>query len=438
MAYDAAGATSYVTFPDGHGGYLDPNQRFVGKDRYTKGTHELRVSSPTDKRFRVVAGLFAQRQTDEIWAHYLVPGLLASGAGVTVPGAGNDIFYTRIHRADRDYAAFADFTYDLRENLTLDAGIRGFRADNSLAGFSGFQSNALDPACLATTEADLPCSNVNKRYKASGETHKVSLNWKLDPAKMLYVTYSTGFRPGGNNRRPGIVPYAADPLSNYEAGWKTTWDGGRFRFNGAVFLEDWNKLQYGLSPVGSLGVTNIYNAGNAQVKGIEGNVIWKPDAHWTLSGGGTYVDAKLTTDFCQFNAAGNSVCTPGVAPAAVKGDRLPVQPKFKANATARYEFPFQTYDAFVQGVVGTQTGTRSYLTDAEAALLGSTKGFTTADFSAGLSKDKWRLTAFIENAFDERGSLSINTVCAPTICGAYARTYPTKPRFFGVKFGQDF
>jgi len=45
---------------------------------------------------------------------------------------------------------------------------------------------------------------------------------------------------------------------------------------------------------------------------------------------------------------------------------------------------------------------------------------------------------FIQNAFDERGELSINTVCSPTICGFRPRIYPVKPQFFGMKLGQRF
>lgn len=438
VAYDAAGSTSYVTFPDGQGGFLDPNQRFVGRDVYTKSTHELRLASPSEKRLRGVVGLFAQRQSDQITANYLVPGLLATGLGFTVPGAGDDIFYTRIARVDRDYAAFGEAAFDLTPDLTLTAGIRGFRTDNTLGGFSGFLGNALSAACVPSAAKDIPCQNVDKRAKETGETHKVNLTWRIGGRKMVYATYSTGYRPGGNNRRVGVLPYDADTISNYEVGWKTTWLEGALRVNGAIFVEDWKNLQYGLSPVGAQGVTNIYNAGNARSKGVEGDIIWRPNEHWTLSAAGTYIDAKLTKDFCQFDALGNSVCTPGVAPAARSGDRLPVQPKWKGSATARYEFDWGDFRSFLQGSIQGQTGTRSYLTAVEAATLGPTRGFSTFDFSGGVARDDWTAEVFIQNAFDKRGQLSINTVCAPTICGAYARTYPTKPMIFGVKLGQKF
>jgi iron complex outermembrane receptor protein len=78
VGYDSQGATSAVTFPDGHGGYLNPNQHFTGNDVYTKQTHEFRVSSPAQYRLRGVAGVFWQQQTDAITANYLVPGLGAT------------------------------------------------------------------------------------------------------------------------------------------------------------------------------------------------------------------------------------------------------------------------------------------------------------------------------------------------------------------------
>lgn len=436
VAYDALAGSYYTNFVDGAGNFIDPTQRVVLGDKYTKQTHELRVSSPQADRFKITAGLFLQRQTDDIDADYIIPGLGRSATPIAVPTSTDAIFITRAFRVDRDYAMFADASFDITDKLTINAGIRGFIAKNTFQGFSGFRSNALSPICLPTTKTDRPCENFNKKQVESGETHRVTLTFKPNDDKLVYATWSTGYRPGGNNRRPGINPYEADTLTNYEFGWKTTWLDRKLRINGAVFYEKWDKLQYGLSPVGSAGVTNIYNAGNARVYGAEGDISLRLGG-LTLSGSGTYIDAKLTTDFCQIGADGNPDCNLG-AVAAPKGTRLPVQPKFKGTATARYEFPLGSINAFAQGSANHQGGTRSYLTDAEAALLGNTKGFTTFDFSVGGALNNWTFEAFIQNAFDKRGSLSINTVCAPLICGGGARIYPIKPQFFGLKAGTRF
>ncbi len=439
VAYDTYGY--YATYyPDANGNPIDPTQNSVLGDKYTKMTHELRISSPTENPFRLTAGLFLQHQTDAISADYNVKGVGSIPPPIwLVPFPGTDsMFHTRIDRKDRDYAAFAQAEYDIAPNFTVIAGLRGFIADNTIYGFSGINSSSnLNPAtCLPTTKAEIPCANVNKKQVESGMIWRGGVKWKASEDVMLYATVSRGYRPGGNNRRPGVNPFKADTLDNIELGWKTHL--GPVYFNGAAFYEKWKNLQFGLVPLGQNGVTNTYNAGDARIYGIEGDLSARMGA-LTLSAGGTYVDARLTTDFCQVDpVTKNIVCVAGVAPAAARGTRLPIMPRFKANATARYEFPLGSATAFLQGSVQHQDGTRSFLPDADFAAVGATKPFTTFDFSLGAHWDRFRIEAFVQNAFDNRGILSLNTVCATQICGQYARAYPVKPQMFGIKAGYDF
>ena len=151
---------------------------------------------------------------------------------------------------------------------------------------------------------------------------------------MVYATYSTGYRPGGNNRRPGIVPYQADTLTNYESGWKTTWADNRCDST-APFSTRLEKVQDGIQ--GLNGITSIFNVGDADVKGIEGELSWLAMQGLTLSLSGTYVDAKTSTRYCpQPNGVVTQDC-----PAAGSGEdgeakansgtQLPVTPEFKGN-----------------------------------------------------------------------------------------------------------
>lgn len=185
-----------------------------------------------------------------------------------------------------------------------------------------------------------------------------------------------------------------------------------------------------------LGIFYTVNAGKARSRGFEGDISWSPARGLTFTGSGTYVDAKLTQPFCdQVNG-----CDPanGGQVFAPKGMRLPVTPKVKFNLGARYEFLLGADKAFVQGSLNHQSGTTSYLTPDGNAALGNTGQFTTVDFSAGYRFDNFSIEAFIQNAFDERGILSKNITCAPSLCAPYARLYPTKPQYFGIKFGQRF
>ena len=430
VAYDSY--TDYNYLQDAAGRALDPTQTFHGHDLYTKQSHELRVSSPAGERIRLTTGLFLQRQTDRQVFDYESPNLPQSVGPFSppVPGAPPiDVFYTNLRRTDRDYAAFGEVAFDILPNLTLNAGIRGFLADNTLTGFSGGAGTVTRQIdCVAQTAQ--ACPNVDKRYSEAGETHKANLTWQVDRDRMVYFTYSTGFRPGGNNRdvfalgrAQNIPAFRADTISNFELGAKTSWLDRTLRINGALFWEEWDNVQYSLP--GILGIYYTLNAGGARSRGVEGDISWTVAHRLTLSASGTYVDAKLTQDF------GN------LAPS---GTRLPVTPQFKINGTARYDFETGTLRNFVQGSVLHQSNTRSYLTDQGAGVLGPTRGFVTFDFSAGTRIGRTTVSAFIQNAFDQRGILSKNAVCTPSalLCGPYARLYPVKPQLFGVRFGQRF
>jgi outer membrane receptor protein involved in Fe transport len=418
---------------------LDPTQIYHAHDDYTKQTHELRVSSPSNERFRLTAGMFLQRQTDRIFADYIINGLAAAVPPTpafyqtAVPTCGDNVFCTRVYRVDRDYAMFADAAYDILPNLTLNAGIRGFMVKNTASGFSGTASRIAD--CIGPSSFG-PCLLFDKKAEQSGETHKVSLSWRIDRDHLAYFTYSTGYRPGGINRLPGVNPYAADTLTNYELGFKTSWFQRRLIVNLALFQQEWHNVQYGLTTPDSNGTLSTYNVGDARIRGVEGdfNANIGPV---TLSGSATYIDGKTTTDFCGIGASGNPDCA--TQPIVVfKGTRLPIQPEFKGTTTARYGFDMGSAKAYVQGTLNFQTSVRSALLDADAAAFGPIHGFTTADFAFGADMGRWHWEVFAQNAFDERGVLSLNSACIPSACAQYGRAYPIKPQQFGVKLGMKF
>src|SRR5262249_54148165 len=139
-------------------------------------------------------------------------------------------------------------------------------------------------------------------------THKVSVKYQVGDDHMVYATYSTGFRPGGINRRTTISfngpppvdipvpPYQSDALTNYEIGWKTSWLDNTLTFNGDVFWERWGRPQFSFLSVNSF--TIIENATPATIKGAEADFTYAPDNHFTLSGAGAYTDGELNQAFC--------------------------------------------------------------------------------------------------------------------------------------------
>ncbi|MGA2399963.1 MAG: TonB-dependent receptor [Steroidobacteraceae bacterium] len=457
IAYDRqaiANSYAYTRFVDASGHLIDrPVQYTQNADKYEKLSHEFRVTSPADYRLRATAGLFYQRQADDIRAGFDMPNL-----PVYYEVAGQqDVYYlSQMTRTDRDYAAFGEFTFDVTDQFKVVGGIREFWVNNTLDGFFGFNDNGYsthsgEALCLAQgnpivttpgvyTGGLQPCNNTNKKVVEHGETHKVSLQYQVTPSGMAYFTWSTGFRPGGNNRLPTASAYNADTLTNFELGWKTDWFNHSLRANGAVFYEKWFDVQTAVQ--GQYGITSIVNAGNARVEGLETELEWAATEHLVVSGAVTgLLRMETTSVFCAPTSLGveQKTCAPSLVD-AYPGTQLPGTPKIKANGTGRYTFDVGSYKSYVQGSVNYQSST-TYSLEATRYYAGDTPSFTTFDLSAGTGMNNWHLEAYVDNLFDKRGELGKNSECNDLVyhyCLLNAHVYPVKPEQFGIKFGQKF
>jgi outer membrane receptor protein involved in Fe transport len=465
------GVAGYLYFFDDAGNTIDSSQHIVGRDRYKKMSHELRIASPADKRLRLVAGLFYQRQTHGIHQDYQVTNLAAD---LSVNGFPGTLWLTEQKRVDRDYAVFGEASFDITDTVTLTGGLRGYKYRNGLIGFFGFGRNpgggftdspfnAVGSSrtgfiqCFTTTGARLrdnitgtvlppivagsPCTNlgdfvdgkvVPRQTKGSGITHRLNLNWKITPDHMVYATWSKGFRPGGINRRGTLPPYDEDTLTNYELGFKTKWGGG-LTLNGALFWQDWKNFQY--SFLGENSFTEIHNGPNARIKGVELDMSWRPVRGLSITGSAAYTDAKVRSNVCEFDDP-TGVCAPPNTVVAPAGTRLPVTPKFKASATGRYEFPIGPGKAHVQTVLTHQSSSSADLRVGPAAILGRLRPYTMADFAVGMDWHRFTAELFLENAFDERAELTRYQQCGQ--CNLRVYIVPYRPQTLGIRVGTRF
>ncbi len=435
---------------DNLGNPVDPTQYINATDHYKRQTHEIRVSSPSDQPIRFVTGLFYQDQQHDIYQNYQIDGLATL---LSITGKPGTIWLTSQIREDVDKAVFGEVSWDITPSLTVTGGLRAFEAENSLRGFFGFAegySGNGEKACFkGPITPQAPCTNLIKSTKDDGYTHRLNLTWKMDDERMVYGTWSTGYRPGGINRRGTLPPYQSDFLTNYEIGWKTTWFDGSLRWNGAVFLEEWEDFQFSI--IGANGLTEIKNAAQAEIFGVESDIVWRLNDEWTLSGGGAYTDAELTDNYCGVtDAQGNPITNCPAPPLypdppqAPSGTRLPVTPKFKGNLTLRYDFVLANMDGFMQGSWVGQSSSWADLRLKERGLLGEQDAWQTFDFAVGLKPGDWNLQVYINNAFDERASLSRSSQCAEAVCadptnaGGAVYSTPNQPRTIGLKVGRKF
>jgi iron complex outermembrane recepter protein len=482
-AYDSLYASSgglagYFYFENAAGIDIDPSQTIDGSDHFKKLSQEVRIASPQDKRFRVVAGLFYQRQSNDIFQDYKVAGLSPL---LSVNGRPGTLWLTNQERVDKDYAAFGEASFDIAPTVTLTAGGRYFKYDNSLIGFFGFgrnpafiqgaagnpppnaagssrtgvagcfttggltlrdaqeqgQPTTLAPAVIAGS----PCTNLGtpsggsvipKATKDDGFTHRLNLTWKPSTKALVYGTWSRGFRPGGINRRASIPPYAADFLTNFELGWKTSPADG-LRINGAIYMQNWKTFQY--SFLGENSFTQIQNGPDARIKGIEVDVNYAPGGGLSFTAAGAYTDAKTRQVLC----AGAGDIAPACAASSVsapKGTRLPITPKFKGSMTARYEFDLGENKVYFQAGVAHQGSASSDIRVAKALALGRISALTTVDFATGVEFGKVSVDLFFDNVFDELGDLSRYQNCGQ--CDQRINIVPNQPRTIGLRIGTKF
>ena len=454
---------------DNDGALVDPSQFIIGNDKYGKTSHELRVNSPAENRWRLTLGAFTQEQTHGITQDYQVANLTDA---FIVPGNPQTLWLTEQERTDKDDALFGEFTFDITDKLSATAGVRFFKSDNSLYGFfgygAGFSGMTGESQCFDPTDfRRAPCVNLDKEIKEDGNTKRLNLTYHVNDDVMLYATWSEGFRPGGINRKGTLPPYTSDFLTNYEIGFKTTWAENRLRLNGAVFQEDWEDFQY--SFLGANGLTEIKNAGQARIKGIEADLVWAVSNGFTLSSSLSWLDAKTTADYCgklwvenppdvppgdpRIGTPIEDCDAPGVPAGtfvqAPSGQELPVQPKFKANIVARNEFKLGDYDAHLQVAAVYQDSAWTDLRTAEREILGKQASYSIWDVSAGIENESWGLELFVKNALDRRAEVARFTECgifqpdtdppnSTPLCGLQPYIVVNTPRTVGITFSKKF
>jgi len=477
--------------------YTMPQEFVITRGHYSKWSQELRVTTPQEYPVHGTAGLFAQRQVHEIWEQYTMPGLDGNpyttnpqgfAPSLTIPGvAGNTIWLTDEERVDRDEAAFAQASWEITKQFELTGGFRQFRYDNSLQGFYGYSQaynnltgyfpgqNACGPSGQnfwstgSTANVNYspfhfaPCTDLNADVSAKGHTELGRFTYKIDPDHLVYATYSTGFRPGGVNRVYDTAihaiypPYQADYLKNYEVGWKTQW-GGTFRWNGALFWDEWNNFQFTF--LGPNSVSVVQNAPNARIKGVETNAEWHPTNAWTFNGSATFIDAKLTGNVCGTYVPGTltpETNCPGPnptyfadgsvvnGPLAPSGSRLPVTPRFKADLLARYGFNVGDYDAYGQAAYVYQDASVPLLYPVfyqngygnAGPHLGEVPPYSRVDLAAGAGKNGMQVQFLIDNVFNSLGEIGRFAALTPTTANQ-PYVVPIQPRTFWLKFGQKF
>ncbi|MGA1341852.1 MAG: TonB-dependent receptor [Hyphomonas sp.] len=192
----------------------------------------------------------------------------------------------------KSLAAFAQANLHFGEQWTLTLGGRYTEDEKDyslrvLATVNGVTSTSFNG------ELDASWSNFNPR---------VALSYAPNDAMNLYAYYASGYKGGGFNSRGTIAenvgPYDEETVTTYEAGMKGNLLGGNFRYEVAVFQNQYEDLQSTTSRMGAQRVEAVItNIGEVETKGLEVALKWAATDNLTAGLNFGYLDAGYT-DFC--------------------------------------------------------------------------------------------------------------------------------------------
>jgi len=313
------------------GGCNVPTQFYEYHSNPERWSDELRLVSKPGGRFHWLAGLYWEKTRDKnSGSTFTMPGLQTEGAqfqyytalyGTTMSSLPPNVWYS--YRTRSDYlqtTEFANISFDLTDRFNLEAGVVHFHS--SFHYHSPFGQFSYAP----TTESDTQGTSGkwNSKFGAS---------YKITDHAMVYANFAQGFRDGGANSGypqscyDAGVPqkYVPDTLNNFEVGWKTTGLDGRLLFNGAVYRMNWKDLQTLIYDIDVCAPSSFNaNVGEARITGVESNVDFKLNEHWSLQASASYTDSNLVSSTYD-------TFKPNV------GERLPFVPYFAYSWNVRYD-----------------------------------------------------------------------------------------------------
>jgi iron complex outermembrane recepter protein len=192
-------------------------------------------------------------------------------------------------------ALYGALTFHFTEKLQTNLGLRYTDEHKDYTFSRRTYSGALHPALGAI-------DGVTSNYDGNKMDYRVNFQYDWTDSLMTYVQWATGFKGGGISPRPfsaaQAVPFNPEDLESYELGVKSDMFDRTLRVNASVFYSKYNDVQLTLSSCPQYGVglpcAVVANAGDADVKGAELEVNYRPIAGLSIDGSFSLLDFKYT------------------------------------------------------------------------------------------------------------------------------------------------
>ena len=181
----------------------------------------------------------------------------------------------------------------VRDEIKVTTDTLVTRVDQTVAGVPAdlFQPDLVPTSDKVTTNSFNP---------------RVAISYNFTDDAMLFWSAAKSTKPGGFGTAQFAVPQVSkiDPEKLYatELGTKTTWLDNTLRANASIYYNLYKDRQVSIrrvSPFTNLPEAGVTNAGEAETKGFELELLWSPWEITTFGLGYAYTDAEYT-DF-NFN-----------------------------------------------------------------------------------------------------------------------------------------
>jgi iron complex outermembrane receptor protein len=318
------GAGVGLTRPAEEGFSFDINDSAV--EETEQFTQEFRLTGQSTRGIMWVAGVFFSKEDITRSERF---------AFTALGGPGEDQLSDYQANQENDatsWAVYGQATYPVTERMNLTGGLRYSYDEKKIlvdnVRFSGIPLllQAFDPA-----SAKEDWNNVSGR---------LALDYSINDDAMVYGSISTGFKSGGftgaaTTQERATTPFDEETAISYEVGLKGLWANRRLQTNMAAFFTDYDDLQvtrFFQPEGGTLGEFITENAGKAEIKGFELEVVGLLTDSFEVGGSFAYLDAEYTEFFGTPSITGTG---------DFSGNVMRQAPEYSFYLYARYTFTLQ-------------------------------------------------------------------------------------------------
>ncbi|KWV90786.1 TonB-dependent receptor [Erythrobacter sp. YT30] len=404
---------------------------FANRNETEDWSQELRLQYESDA-FDFILGGYYFDQSDDNFTIREVPADAAARAGASFGAA--IAAENALCAANPICGSVAPFfgpstPNDRSENLSTIENIAIFGAINwhitpdiNLGIEARYAEETIEQTLFDFDEGDMRPPGEDFRAKFTKFSPRVTFDWKFAPDNLLYAIFAQGQKPGGfngvNARNAGAGTFQEEENTGYELGFKNTFADGRVIFNIAGFytdIEGYQLTQNISDPPNQ--VSAVVNAGDAEVFGIEAELIGELSPGLTLTANYALADTEFTSGFDENQGVLNDVADDGLVNCStgdqfpdvsgcqslfgsIEGKAIPRAPKHRIFADVNYrsatEIGGGTWDVFMGANI---TYTSSSF--AQVHNLAETGSATEVDARLGLENDRFRIQLYVNNLFDE-------------------------------------